>query len=43
MFADCSNKCEEEIAQLLMDTFEEHAILLSDCRVQAYDNAANIV
>ena len=43
MFVDCSNKCGEEIAQLIMDTLEEHAIPLSDCRVQAYDNAANMV
>ena len=43
MFVDCSNKCGEEIAQLIMDTLEEHAIPLSDCRAQAYDNAANMV
>ena len=42
MFVDCSNKCREEIAQLIMDTLEEHTIPLSDCRVQAYDNAANM-
>ena len=42
MFTDCSNKCREEIAQLIMDTSEEHAITLSDCKVQAYDNAANM-
>ena len=42
-FTDCSNKCREEIAQLIMDTLEEHAIPLSNSRVQAYDNAANMV
>ena len=42
MFMDCSNKCGEEIAQLIMDISEEHAIPLSDCRAQAYDNAANM-
>ena len=42
MFADCSNKCEEEIAQLFMDSSEEHVISLSNCRVQAYDNATTM-
>ena len=32
----------EEIAQLITDTLEEHTILLSDCRAQGYDNAANM-
>ena len=41
MFADCSSKRGEEIAQLIMDTLEEHAIPLSDCRA-GYDNAANV-
>ena len=49
MFADCSNKCGEEIALLIMDTLDtmdtlkEYTIPLSNCRVQAYDNAANMV
>ena len=43
MFVDCSNKCGEEIAQLIMDTLEEQAIPLSNCRAQAYDNTANMV
>ena len=43
MFADCSNKCGKEIAQLIMDTLKEHTIPLIDCRPQAYDNAANMV
>ena len=43
MFVDCSNKCREEIAQVIMDTSEEHAIPLSNCRAQAYDSAANVM
>ena len=31
-----------DIAQLIMDTLEEHAITLSDCRAQGYDNADNM-
>ena len=42
MFADYSSKRVEEIAQLIMDTLEEHTIPLSDCRAQGYDNAANM-
>ena len=42
MFVDCSSKKGEQIAQLIMDTLEEHAIPLSDCRAQGYDNAANM-
>ena len=32
----------EEMDQLIMDTLDEHAIPLSDCRTQGYDNAANM-
>ena len=32
----------EGIAHLTMDTLEEHAILLCECRAQGYDNAANM-
>ena len=42
MLDDCSSKRGEEIAQLIMDTLEEHAIQLSDCRPQEYDNASNM-
>ena len=42
MFVDCSSKKGEEIAELIMDTLEKHAIPLSDCRAQGYDNAANM-
>ena len=42
MFADCSSKKREEIAQLIMDILEEHAIPLSDCSAQGYNNAANM-
>ena len=42
MFANCSSKKGEDIAQLIVNTLEEHAILLSDCRAQGYDNAANM-
>ena len=42
MFVDCSSKRGEDIAQLIMDTLEAHAIPLSDCRAQGYDNAANM-
>ena len=31
---DCNNKCEEEIAHLIMDTLEEQAIPLSVYRSQ---------
>ena len=41
MFADCSSKREEEIAQLTLDTLEKHANPLRNCMAQAYDNAAN--
>lgn len=41
-FADCSNKRGEKIVQLITDTLKEHAIPLSDCRAQAYDNGANM-
>ena len=43
MFADCSSMRGGEIDQLIMDTFEEQAIPLSDCRVQGFDNTANMV
>ena len=43
MFMDCSNKYGEEIVQLIMDTLGEHAIPLSDCRLQAFDSTANMV
>ena len=42
MFADCSSKRGGEIAQLIIDTFEGHAIPLSDCRAQGYNNAGNM-
>ena len=42
MLADCSSKRGEEIAQLMMDTLEEYAIPLSDCRAQGYDSAADM-
>ena len=42
MLADCSSKRGEEIAQFIMDTLEEHAIPLSDCRAQGCDNDANM-
>ena len=32
----------KEIAQLIMDTLEEHAIPLNDCRAHGYDNASNM-
>ena len=31
-----------ETAQLIMDTMKEHAIPLSHCRGQGYDNAASM-
>ena len=31
-----------DIVQLIMDTLEEHAVPLSDCRARGYDNAANM-
>ena len=40
MFADCSSKRRQEIAQLIMGTLEAHAIPLSDCRAHGYDDAA---
>ena len=42
MFADYSSRRGEEIAQLIMDNLEEHAIHLSGCRAEGYDNAANM-
>ena len=42
MFTNCSSEREEDIAQLIMDALEEHAIPLSDCMPQGYDNAANM-
>ena len=42
MLANFSSKSGEDIAQLIMDTLEEHAIPPSDCRSQGYDNAANM-
>ena len=42
MFVDGSSKRGDDIAQLIMDTLEEHTIPLSDCMAQGYDNAANM-
>ena len=42
MCVACNNKKGKEIAQLIMDTLEERATSLSDCRAQGYDNAANM-
>ena len=42
VFNDCSSKKGKDIAQLIMDASEEHAIPPSDCRAQGYDNAANM-
>ena len=42
MFADCTIKRGEDIAQLIMDTLEEHANPRSDYMAQEYDNAANM-
>ena len=41
-FVDCSDKAGSEIAQMITETLESHAIALADCRAQGYDNAASM-
>ena len=41
-FVDCSDKTGSNIAEMITETLESHAIPLSECRAQGYDNAANM-
>ena len=41
-FVHCSDKTGSEIAQMITETFESHAIPLADCRAQGYNNWASI-
>ena len=41
-FVDCSGKTGSNIAEMITETLESHAIPLSECRAQGYDNAANM-
>ena len=38
----CSDKTGSENAQMITETFERHAIPLTDCMAQCYDNTANM-
>jgi len=41
-FIDCSDKTGSQIAQIISETLENHAIPLADCRTEGYDNVANM-
>ena len=41
-FVDCSDESWSEIAQMIIGTFESHAIPLADFRTQGYDNEASM-
>ena len=41
-FVDCSEKTGFEIAKMIIESFESHAISLADYRAQGYDNAASM-
>ena len=41
-FADCSDKTESDIAQIITEAFERYAIPFADYGAHGYDNWANI-
>ena len=41
-FANCNDKTGSDIAQMMTEAFESHAIPLADCRAQGNDNAASM-
>ena len=41
-FADCSDKTESDIAQMITEAIESNAIPFADHRAHGYDNGANI-
>ena len=41
-FVDCSDKAGSEIALMITETFESHAIPHADCEAQSHDNVASM-